>query len=95
MERKSEDQAAHVAVLEDFASAYSPDSENGKALRAAIVAMKQQAEAPKLIGWRTDNYLMETADRSVAMNWECHYRILPIFAGDPNTKLAAPTEASR
>jgi hypothetical protein len=39
-------QAAHVAVLEDFASAYSPDSENGQALRAAIELMKQAGWQP-------------------------------------------------
>lgn len=45
--------------------------------------------APKLIGWRTDNYLWETSDRKVAEMWEPHYAVLPIFEGDSNTTIAA------
>ncbi|WP_305828732.1 hypothetical protein [Pseudomonas aeruginosa] len=41
----------------------------------------------KLIGWRTENYLWETSDPSVARNWEPNIGVLPIFEGDPNTKL--------
>lgn len=44
---------------------------------------------PRLIGWRTADYLMETADRAVADNWAPHYQMLPIFEGDPITKLTA------
>lgn len=44
---------------------------------------------PKLIGWRTDDYLMETNDRAKAQNWSVHHAIIPIFEGDPNTKLYA------
>lgn len=64
-------------------------------IRSRILYTKPHADqdrkdaVPKLIGWRTDNYLMETSDLAVAKNWECHYRMLPIFEGDPNTKLDA------
>ncbi|WP_186425063.1 hypothetical protein [Cupriavidus metallidurans] len=44
----------------------------------------------RLIGWRTDNYLWETSDPEMAKNWEPHHTILPIFEGDPHTKLPAP-----
>ena len=44
----------------------------------------------KLIGWRTENYLWETDDPDKARNWEPNIGVLPIFEGDPNTKLAAP-----
>jgi hypothetical protein len=43
---------------------------------------------PKLLGWRTDDYLMETADRKKAENWSTVHTMLPIFEGDPYTKLA-------
>lgn len=48
-----------------------------------------KASAPKLIGWRTDDYLIETSDPDKARNWEVHHKILPIFEGDPYTKLHA------
>jgi hypothetical protein len=40
-----------------------------------------------LIGWRTADFLNETTDIKSARNWEVHYEVLPIFEGDPNTKL--------
>lgn len=46
---------------------------------------------PRLIGWRTPDYLFETADRSVAENWAPHFTMLPIFEGDQLTKLQATT----
>ncbi len=52
------------------------------------------AAKSKLIGWRTDDYLMETADKAKAENWSHHQTILPIFEGDPHTKLAAPEPAT-
>ena len=57
-----------------------------KAIEALRTALAQTE--PKLIGWRTDNYLLETSDKRMAENWEVHYKILPIFEGDPHTKLA-------
>ena len=59
---------------------------------APVPAAPVVAPPPKLIGWRTDDYLNETADPKVAKNWEVHYRMLPLFEGDPNTKLAAPKD---
>lgn len=46
--------------------------------------------AKRLIGWRTENYLWETSDIAMAQNWEPHIGVLPIFEGDPHTKLSAP-----
>jgi hypothetical protein len=43
--------------------------------------------AKKLIGWRTPDYLYETSDRAKAKSWEPSVGALPIFEGDPNTKL--------
>ena len=46
--------------------------------------------AKKLIGWRTENFLLETDDPDKARNWEPNIGVLPIFEGDPNTKLTPP-----
>ena len=67
-------------------------------LRDALAKAPPQAEAvpqkPKLVGWRTSDYLMETSDKDKADNWAVHNEILPIFEGDPYTKLvAAPQQA--
>lgn len=51
-----------------------------------------EKKAPRLIGWRTEDYLMETADRVRALNWQHNIGVLPIFEGDPNTRLSLPTE---
>jgi len=45
--------------------------------------------APKLIGWRTENFLWETGDIDKARNWEPNIGVLPVFEGDPNTKLGS------
>jgi hypothetical protein len=45
--------------------------------------------APRLIGWRTENFLWETDDVDKARNWEPNIGVLPIFEGDQNTKLCA------
>lgn len=44
---------------------------------------------PKLIGWRTENFLWETDDVDKARNWEPNIGVLPIFDGDPNTNLGS------
>lgn len=68
------------------------------AIDAALSAQPQPAPAEaaqpvapvrRLIGWRTDDYLNETADKKKADNWAQHYNLLPIFEGDPHTKLTA------
>jgi len=51
--------------------------------------MTDQASTKRLLGWRTENYLWETADPAVAKNWEGNIGVLPIFEGDPNTSLDA------
>lgn len=51
--------------------------------------MNDQASTKRLLGWRTENYLWETADPAVAKNWKGHIGVLPIFEGDPNTSLDA------
>lgn len=92
-------------VLRDFAS-FKPDElartlfRLGKVADEAVLAESEFAQAspsanpvrqPRLIGWRTDNYLWETSDPDVAKNWEGNVGVLPIFEGDPNAKLQAPT----
>lgn len=47
----------------------------------------------RLIGWRTENFLWETNDPDKARNWEPNVGVLPIFEGDPNTKLTAAPQA--
>ncbi|MDG3721567.1 hypothetical protein L5B98_05785 [Pseudomonas aeruginosa] len=96
-------------VLRDFAS-FKPDElaralfRLGKVADEAVLAESEFAQAeqvanvvrqPRLIGWRTDNYLWETNDPAVAKNWEGNVGVLPIFEGDPNTKLQAPAAQSR
>lgn len=44
---------------------------------------------PKLIGWRMADYTAETSDPDKAKNWSANVPVLPIFEGDPNTKLTA------
>ena len=63
-------------------------------LRPVQVPMTENA-APKLIGWRTSDYLMETNDKAVADNWAVHHEMLPIFDGDPHTKLASGITSAR
>nr|WP_221932087.1 Arc family DNA-binding protein [Pseudomonas mendocina] len=51
--------------------------------------------APRLIGWRTADYLEETNDHKVASNWASAVAVLPIFEGDTITKLPhVPVETS-
>lgn len=59
--------------------------------RAAITSQEVSAPAggKRLIGWRSADYTMETADRDMAENWSHNVDVLPIFEGDPNTRLAA------
>jgi hypothetical protein len=72
-------------ILNDWRNIPDAYEDEIEALRTVLA----QPE-PKLIGWRTDNYLKETNDKSLAENWEHHHKILPIFEGDPHTKLAQP-----
>lgn len=55
----------------------------------AVPMTDEQKAAPKLIGWRTENFLWETDDVDKARNWEPNIGVLPIFEGDPNTKLGS------
>lgn len=63
---------------------------NGWAPLYASPPLSAQPAEPKLLGWRTDDYLMETADKERAVSWGQHFTILPIFEGDAHTKLATP-----
>ena len=47
---------------------------------------------PRLIGWRTANFLWETNDIEKAKKWERHQEILPIFEGDRDTHLTTPPQ---
>jgi len=58
-------------------------------------AQQKPVAKPKLIGWRTADFLNETTDIKKARSWEVHYEVLPIFEGDSNTKLATPPAAQR
>lgn len=56
-----------------------------------LVGAATAPKNPKLIGWRMADYTNETDSVDTARNWSCNVSVLPIFAGDPNTKLnAAP-----
>ena len=57
--------------------------------KALAAARELREMEPKLIGWRTDDFLMETNNIEKAQNWSAHHEIIPIFEGDPNTKLYA------
>jgi hypothetical protein len=67
-------------------------------LRSAIEDRAAQHDAPvaatqpRLIGWRTADYTAETADSDTARNWSSNVTVLPIFEGDPNTKLTPSKE---
>jgi hypothetical protein len=50
---------------------------------------------PKLIGWRMADYTNETASIETARNWSSNVAVLPIFEGDPNTKLMAASQAPK
>jgi hypothetical protein len=78
-----------------------PDGDDGyyldaiAALRAALEQPQAEpAPAPKLIGWRTDNFLWETDDIKKAKSWEPNIGVLPIFEGDPHTRLTPPGAAA-
>ncbi len=84
----------HTITQEAVVLRFDPNQPGSNALAQLLdrlSASAQQAEpvAKRLIGWRTSDYLMETSDREKAKNWEAHYEMLPIFEGDPDTKLAA------
>ena len=75
-------EAAYAAMLD--AAPHPPAS------ASPAVAQPVADERKRVIGWRTEEYLYETADPVMAKNWEGNVRVLPIFEGDPNTKLVAP-----
>ena len=64
-----------------------------EALAASAPAAPTQPASKRLIGWRTPDYLEETADAAMAKNWSVHHDLLPIFEGDVHTKLATPQAA--
>lgn len=56
---------------------------------------QEKIAAPRLIGWRTADYLEETNDHKVASNWAPNVAVLPIFEGDAITRLPnVPVEVS-
>jgi hypothetical protein len=50
---------------------------------------------PRLIGWRMADYTAETEDAETARNWSANVPVLPIFEGDPNTKLMAASQGPK
>jgi len=78
------------------ASLFTEDQMRDARHAAAELALAHEAAGepvapsqPRLIGWRTADYLMETADKKRAENWAQNIGVLPIFDGDTNTKLVA------
>lgn len=81
-----------VEILSDALAESRREIAQLKSQRAPV---QEPVAKPKLIGWRTADFLNETTDIRSARNWEVHYEVLPIFEGDPNTKLATPPAAQR
>jgi hypothetical protein len=79
-------QKALRLALEALEQWNTPLYKRGTVITAIKEALETKDE-PKLIGWRTADFLNETTDIKLARNWEVHYEVLPIFEGDPNTKL--------
>ncbi|NID15019.1 hypothetical protein [Luteibacter yeojuensis] len=57
-------------------------------------AQRAGGDDRRLIGWRTADYTAETSDPDQAKNWSTNVPVLPIFEGDPNTRLVATQETS-
>jgi len=76
-------------------AAYREGIAETKKAAAALVGVSEVKPVARLIGWRTDDYLHETADRDMALNWEPNCRLLPIFEGDTLTKLTTPPQADQ
>lgn len=84
----------HISMNSFFVQAVKEKLARGERQELLLDALEKAANgpdqvkaAPRLIGWRTADYLMETADKAVADNWSPHFQMLPIFEGDPITKL--------
>ncbi|WP_213947963.1 hypothetical protein [Luteibacter sp. dw_328] len=60
-----------------------------KAIDTHLALAGREAAQPKLIGWRMADYTNETDSIDTARNWSSNVSVLPIFDGDPNTKLVA------
>ena len=92
------------AYSEVYVHVYGEDDNHYEALDAAIMAVLAARSAThpargvvderRLIGWRTGDYLWETAERATALGWLGNVEVLPIFEGDPNTKLQAAQPAA-
>jgi len=96
MNTTTKDEALKMAIKEfeeanDFMWCERLCTPYDEVINACKEALEQPAQEPveqkKIIGWRTEDYLSETDDPAMARNWECHYKMLPIFEGDLNTKL--------
>ncbi|KAF1008942.1 MAG: hypothetical protein GAK28_00574 [Luteibacter sp.] len=63
---------------------------------ASRIEAAQQAngDGRRLIGWRMADYTAETSDPATAKNWSANVPVLPIFEGDPNTKIGFTLETS-
>ena len=69
---------------------HRPECRHNYKTPAQPAPVQEPVAKPKLIGWRTADFLNETTDIKQARSWDVHYEVLPIFEGDPNTKLATP-----
>lgn len=66
-----------------------------KYLAATPPLQQKPLTKPRLIGWRTSDYLMETSDIDKAKNWENYHEVMPIFEGDVNTQLMTPKKVQQ
>ena len=83
------------AIEEKLARAKRQELLLGALEQAANGPCQEKVAAPRLIGWRTADYLEETNDHKVARNWAPNVAVLPIFEGDTITRLPhVPVEVS-
>lgn len=86
------DDAALECVRKALAIGVACGEQHGLPPRSRGQAVVLPAEAPakpRLVGWRTSDFLNETDDIDKARSWSSHHDVLPIFEGDPYTRLSA------
>jgi hypothetical protein len=55
-------------------------------LKEYVTRFFAKNKQPKLVGWRTADYLHQTSSKDVAKNWALYTDVLPVFEGDVNSK---------
>lgn len=79
--------AGKVMLYDDFWLELISSAPNPPELSASAAPIEKQK---RLIGWRTGDFLYETNDRELALNWLGNVEVLPVFEGDINTTLTSP-----